>query len=182
MMALNQLENLLVSGVSRHPALDSTQWFLLGKQPVQAYPVLATIGLLGRTLDLRYRSWNLPDRPGSAQAPYGRSFLTLSRSARATGNISSYWRAARAERFRRRWLLPCFVRVSFPEPVSEKRCAVPLWVFSLGIRNSPIRNVTRWQESSIACGAVAGQTAYSSPGSEALGAGRAQSDPPQGYR
>src|SRR4030081_3195795 len=55
------------------------------------------------------------------------------RSLGETGIISSYSRAARLERLRRKWLLPCRVRTSLPEPVYSKRRAAALCVFSFGI-------------------------------------------------
>src|ERR1041385_5079980 len=50
-----------------------------------------------------------------------------------TGIISSYSRAARFDRLRRRWLLPCRVRTSLAEPVYSNRRAAALWVFNFGI-------------------------------------------------
>src|ERR1043166_5445056 len=58
------------------------------------------------------------------------------RSRAETGIISSYSRAARLDRLRRRWLLPCRVRTSFPEPVYSKRRAAALWVFNFGIEGT----------------------------------------------
>src|SRR5579859_4170507 len=58
------------------------------------------------------------------------------RSRSETGIISSYSRAARLERLRRRWLLPCRVRTSFPEPVYSNRRAAALCVFNFGIQAS----------------------------------------------
>src|SRR5215471_6988084 len=55
------------------------------------------------------------------------------RSPLKTGIISSYSRAARLDRLRRKWLLPWRVRTSFPEPVYSKRRAAALWVFNFGI-------------------------------------------------
>src|ERR1051326_583278 len=55
------------------------------------------------------------------------------RSRADTGIISSYSRAARLDRLRRRWLLPCRVRTSLPEPVYSNRRAAALWVFNFGI-------------------------------------------------
>src|ERR687886_1469897 len=65
---------------------------------------------------------------------YGSSWRRRGRSPLNTGIISSYSRAARLERLRRRWLLPWRVLTSLPEPVYSKRRAAALWVFSLGIR------------------------------------------------
>jgi len=48
-----------------------------------------------------------------------------------TGIISLSKRLVRLEVRRRRWLLPPFVRTSFPDPVTRKRFEVALWVFSL---------------------------------------------------
>src|ERR1700687_1068800 len=50
-----------------------------------------------------------------------------------TGIISSYSRAARFDRLRRKWLLPCRVRTSLPDPVYSKRRAAALCVFNFGI-------------------------------------------------
>src|SRR5438067_9035591 len=61
------------------------------------------------------------------------------RSVSETGIISSYSRAARFDRLRRRWLLPCRVRTSFPEPVYSNRRAAALWVFNFGIQRSDRR-------------------------------------------
>src|SRR6188768_2160049 len=58
---------------------------------------------------------------------------TRLRSPAATGIISSYSRAARLDRLRRRWLLPWRVRTSLPAPVYSKRRAAALWVFSFGM-------------------------------------------------
>src|SRR5260370_8850989 len=55
------------------------------------------------------------------------------RSVGETGIISSYSRAARFDRLRRKWLLPCRVRTSLPDPVYSKRRAAALWVFNFGI-------------------------------------------------
>src|SRR5205085_12582515 len=55
------------------------------------------------------------------------------RSRSETGIISSYPRAARLDRLRRRWLLPCRVRTNLPEPVYSNRRAAALWVFNFGI-------------------------------------------------
>src|SRR5579864_1025400 len=55
------------------------------------------------------------------------------KSRSETGIISSYSRAARFERLRRRWLLPCRVRTSLPDPVYSNRRAAALWVFNFGI-------------------------------------------------
>src|ERR1700749_4059884 len=63
------------------------------------------------------------------------------RSRSETGIISSYSRAARFERLRRKWLLPCRVRTSFPEPVYSNRRAAALWVFNFGID----RFIQGWQ-------------------------------------
>src|SRR5918911_2605755 len=68
-----------------------------------------------------------------AQLAYGISRRTRFRSPASTGIISSYSRAARLERFRRRWLLPWRVRTSLPEPVYSNRRAAALWVFNFGI-------------------------------------------------
>src|SRR5216684_2057563 len=65
---------------------------------------------------------------------YGMSRRTRFRSDGETGIISSYSRAARFDRLRRKWLLPCRVRTSFPEPVYSNRRAAALWVFNFGIR------------------------------------------------
>src|SRR5579864_488149 len=56
-----------------------------------------------------------------------------------TGIISSYSRAARFDRLRRRWLLPCRVRTSLPDPVYSNRRAAALWVFNFGIDASDRR-------------------------------------------
>src|SRR5919199_6646846 len=86
---------------------------------------------------------------------YGSNWRRRGRSPLNTGIISSYSRAARFERLRRRWLLPWRVLTSLPEPVYSKRRAAALWVFSLGIRarlsqeerrahgSDPPRRVTR---------------------------------------
>src|SRR5579871_477021 len=58
---------------------------------------------------------------------------TRFRSRVETGIISEYSRAARFDRLRRKWLLPCRVRTSFPEPVYSNRRAAALWVFNFGI-------------------------------------------------
>src|SRR5579864_1972403 len=55
------------------------------------------------------------------------------KSRSETGIISSYSRAARFDRLRRRWLLPCRVRTSLPDPVYSNRRAAALWVFNFGI-------------------------------------------------
>src|SRR5438105_8244025 len=55
------------------------------------------------------------------------------KSRAETGIISSYSRAARLDRLRRKWLLPCRVRTSLPDPVYSKRRAAALWVFNFGI-------------------------------------------------
>src|SRR6516165_11371937 len=55
------------------------------------------------------------------------------RSFGVTGIISSYSRAARFDRLRRRWLLPCRVRTSLPDPVYSNRRAAALCVFNFGI-------------------------------------------------
>src|SRR6185503_10096608 len=55
------------------------------------------------------------------------------RSPGNTGIISSYSRAARADRLRRRWLLPWRVFTSLPVPVYSKRRAAALCVFSFGM-------------------------------------------------
>src|SRR5712691_9395771 len=65
---------------------------------------------------------------------YGISRRMRFRSRGETGIISSYSRAARFDRLRRRWLLPCRVRTSFPEPVYSKRRAAALCVFNFGIQ------------------------------------------------
>src|SRR5437868_14097325 len=70
---------------------------------------------------------------------YGISRRTRFRSRSETGIISSYSRAARFDRLRRRWLLPCRVRTSFPDPVYSKRRAAALWVFNFGIQGSDTR-------------------------------------------
>src|SRR5947209_1702366 len=70
---------------------------------------------------------------------YGRSRRMRFRSRGDTGIISSYSRAARFDRLRRRWLLPCRVRTSFPDPVYSKRRAAALWVFNFGIERSDRR-------------------------------------------
>src|SRR5579884_2544950 len=64
------------------------------------------------------------------------SRLTRGASAGETGIISSYSRAARLERLRRRWLLPWRVRTSLPEPVYSKRRAAALWVFNFGMQTA----------------------------------------------
>lgn len=48
-----------------------------------------------------------------------------------TGIISENKRLVRLAVRRLRWLLPAFVRTSFPEPVNLKRLAVALCVLSL---------------------------------------------------
>src|SRR5437016_5838532 len=57
------------------------------------------------------------------------------KSRAETGIISSYSRAARLDRLRRKWLLPCRVRTSLPDPVYSKRRAAALWVFNFGINS-----------------------------------------------
>ena len=53
-MTGDQLQDLLVPMVGRYPALDSTQWFLLSKQPVQFRATRAAfLALQGPMLDLR---------------------------------------------------------------------------------------------------------------------------------
>src|SRR5579864_6836896 len=61
------------------------------------------------------------------------------KSRSETGIISSYSRAARFDRLRRRWLLPCRVRTSLPDPVYSNRRAAALWVFNFGIDRSDRR-------------------------------------------
>src|SRR6516162_9878057 len=63
------------------------------------------------------------------------------RSRSETGIISSYSRAARFDRLRRRWLLPCRVRTSLPEPVYSNRRAAALWVFNFGIRSTGLASL-----------------------------------------
>src|SRR6266567_2829382 len=58
------------------------------------------------------------------------------RSDGETDIISSYSRAARLDRLRRKWLLPWRVRTSFPDPVYSKRRAAALWVFNFGIEGT----------------------------------------------
>src|SRR6266849_6294565 len=64
---------------------------------------------------------------------YGMSRRTRFRSRGETSIISSYSRAARFDRLRRKWLLPCRVRTSLPDPVYSKRRAAALCVFNLGM-------------------------------------------------
>src|SRR5579871_1652244 len=56
-------------------------------------------------------------------------------STAATDLVSSYSRAARFERLRRKWLLPWRVRRSLPDPLTWNRRAVALCVFTLGIHH-----------------------------------------------
>src|SRR6266542_1461025 len=65
---------------------------------------------------------------------YGIMRLRRVRSPGKTGIISSYSRAARLERLRRKWLLPWRVRTSLPDQVYSKRRAAALCVFNFGIK------------------------------------------------
>src|SRR5216684_3795805 len=64
---------------------------------------------------------------------YGISRRMRFKSRGETGIISSYSRAARFDRLRRKWLLPCRVRTSLPDPVYSNRRAAALCVFNFGI-------------------------------------------------
>src|SRR3954452_17887950 len=64
-------------------------------------------------------------------------------STLATAIVSSYWRAARLDLFRRRWLFPTLVRRILPEPLTCMRRAVALWVLSLGIGSPRPRIVSQ---------------------------------------
>src|SRR5712664_4472599 len=70
-----------------------------------------------------------------AYVAYGISRRMRFRSRGETGIISSYSRAARFDRLRRKWLLPCRVRTSLPDPVYSKRRAAALCVFNFGINS-----------------------------------------------
>src|ERR1044071_2566182 len=58
-----------------------------------------------------------------------------------TVSISDNCTFVRLDVFRRRWLLPPFVRTTLPEPVRRKRLEVALWVFNLVLPALALRGI-----------------------------------------